>query len=55
MRESPASSSKQGTEGDVSLREAAHADASGARVERLYDDYAGRIYRYCLSRLDSPE
>ena len=26
-----------------------------SRVERLYDDYAGRIYGYCLSRLDSPE
>ena len=55
MRESPASSIKPGTEGELSLREAGHADASGARVERLYDDYAGRIYRYCLSRLDSPE
>jgi RNA polymerase sigma factor (sigma-70 family) len=28
---------------------------SGLRVERLYEDYAGRLYRYCLSRLDSPE
>jgi RNA polymerase sigma factor (sigma-70 family) len=55
VRESPASSIKPGTEGELSLREAGHADASGARVERLYDDYAGRIYRYCLSRLDSPE
>ena len=55
MRESPASSIKPGTEGELSLREAGHADAPGARVERLYDDYAGRIYRYCLSRLDSPE
>jgi RNA polymerase sigma-70 factor (ECF subfamily) len=25
------------------------------RVERLYEDYAGRVYRYCQSRLDSPE
>jgi RNA polymerase sigma-70 factor, ECF subfamily len=25
------------------------------RVERLYEDYSGRVFRYCLSRLDSPE
>jgi RNA polymerase sigma-70 factor (ECF subfamily) len=25
------------------------------RVERLFEDYAGRVYRYCLSRLGSPE
>ena len=55
MRESPASSIKPGTEGELSLREAGHTDAPEARVERLYDDYAGRIYRYCLTRLDSPE
>jgi len=55
VRESPASSNKPGTEGELPLCEAGHADAPGARVERLYDDYAGRIYRYCLSRLDSPE
>jgi RNA polymerase sigma factor (sigma-70 family) len=55
VRESSASSIKPGTEGELSLREAGHTDAPGARVERLYDDYAGRIYRYCLSRLDSPE
>ena len=55
MRESPASSIKPGTEGELSLREARHTDAPEARVERLYDDYAGRIYRYCLSRLNSPE
>jgi RNA polymerase sigma factor (sigma-70 family) len=55
VRESEASSIKPGTEGELSLREAGHTDAPGARVERLYDDYAGRIYRYCLSRLDSPE
>jgi RNA polymerase sigma factor (sigma-70 family) len=29
--------------------------AAGIRAERLYEDYAGRVYRYCLSRLDSPE
>jgi len=34
----------------------AHAeDRAGVHVERLYEDYAGRVYRYCLSRLDSPE
>ena len=55
MRESPASSIKPGTEGELPLCEERHADAPEARVERLYDDYAGRIYRYCLSRLDSPE
>jgi RNA polymerase sigma-70 factor (ECF subfamily) len=55
VRESRASSIKPGTDGELSLREAGHTDAPEARVERLYDDYAGRIYRYCLSRLDSPE
>jgi RNA polymerase sigma factor (sigma-70 family) len=30
-------------------------DDAGVRVERLYEDYAGRVYRYCLNRLDSPE
>ena len=25
------------------------------RIERLFDDYAGRVYRYCLGRLGSPE
>src|SRR4029450_12608814 len=54
-RASPASAIKTGTEGELSLREARHTDAPEARVERLYDDYAGRIYRYCLSRLNSPE
>jgi RNA polymerase sigma-70 factor, ECF subfamily len=29
--------------------------AAEIRAERLYEDYAGRVYRYCLSRLDSPE
>jgi len=33
----------------------AEADRAGMRVERLYEDYAGRVYRYCLTRLDSPE
>ena len=31
------------------------SDEAGLRVERLYEDYAARVYRYCLSRLDSPE
>jgi DNA-directed RNA polymerase specialized sigma24 family protein len=31
------------------------SDETGLRVEQLYGDYAGRVYRYCLSRLDSPE
>jgi RNA polymerase sigma factor (sigma-70 family) len=35
--------------------ESAQPHAAGERVERLYEDYAGRVYRYCLSRLDSPE
>jgi RNA polymerase sigma-70 factor (ECF subfamily) len=55
VRESRASSIKPGTDGELSLRDEGQADASEARVERLYDDYAGRIYRYCLSRLHSPE
>jgi RNA polymerase sigma factor (sigma-70 family) len=55
MRESRASSIKPATKGGLSLCEEGHADAPGARVERLYYDYSGRIYRYCLSRLDSPE
>jgi len=33
----------------------ASSDEAGILVERLYDDYAGRLYRYCLSRLGSPE
>ena len=30
-------------------------DDAELRVERLYEDYSGRVYRYCLNRLDSPE
>jgi RNA polymerase sigma factor (sigma-70 family) len=55
VRESQASSIKPGTEGELLLREGGHSDAPEARVERLYYDYSGRVYRYCLSRLDSPE
>jgi RNA polymerase sigma factor (sigma-70 family) len=36
-------------------RSAIPSDEAEVRVERLYGDYAGRVYRYCLSRLDSPE
>ena len=54
MRKSPASSNKPGTEGELSLREDG-ADPLDLRVERLYYDYSGCIYRYCLSRLHSPE
>lgn len=34
-----------------------HTSPHGAdeRIERLFDDYAGRVYRYCLGRLGSPE
>jgi RNA polymerase sigma-70 factor (ECF subfamily) len=37
------------------LKTPAHAQGAEIRVERLYEDYSGRVYRYCLSRLDSPE
>jgi RNA polymerase sigma factor (sigma-70 family) len=30
-------------------------EAADDCIERLYEDYAGRVYRYCLSRLGSPE
>ena len=46
---------KPGTDGKLSLTESAQPHAAGERVERLYEDYSGRVYRYCLSRLDSPE
>jgi len=55
VRESQASPIKPGTEGELLLREGGHSDAPEAQVERLYYDYSGRVYRYCLSRLDSPE
>jgi len=50
-----ASSIKPGTNGELSPHENGHSNAAGPRTERLYEDYAGRVYRYCLSRLDSPE
>jgi RNA polymerase sigma-70 factor, ECF subfamily len=37
------------------VHSAVPSDETGLRVEQLYGDYAGRVYRYCLSRLDSPE
>jgi RNA polymerase sigma-70 factor (ECF subfamily) len=43
------------TDGELLSTESAQPHAAGERVERLYEDYAGRVYRYCLSRLDSPE
>jgi RNA polymerase sigma-70 factor, ECF subfamily len=42
-------------DGELLSTESAQPHAAGERVERLYEDYAGRVYRYCLSRLDSPE
>jgi RNA polymerase sigma-70 factor, ECF subfamily len=39
----------------VQSSRSATPDEAGVRVEQLYGDYAGRVYRYCLSRLDSPE
>jgi RNA polymerase sigma-70 factor, ECF subfamily len=55
VRETRARPIKPGTNGELSLSEAAQPHAAGVRAERLYEDYAGRVYRYCLSRLDSPE
>ncbi len=46
---------KAGTDGELSSTESSQPHAAGVRAERLYEDYAGRVYRYCLSRLDSPE
>ena len=55
MRETRARPNKPGTNGELSPTEAAQPHAAGVRAERLYEDYAGRVYRYCLNRLDSPE
>ncbi len=35
--------------------ERASENQAEVKAERLYEDYAARVYRYCLSRLDSPE
>jgi RNA polymerase sigma-70 factor, ECF subfamily len=55
MGESRASSIEPGTEGEFWSAASASSHAAGVRVERLYEDYSGLVYRYCLSRLDSPE
>jgi RNA polymerase sigma factor (sigma-70 family) len=61
MREARTRSIKPATDGELSPAEgpqshaALQSHAAGERVERLYEDYSGRVYRYCLSRLDSPE
>jgi RNA polymerase sigma factor (sigma-70 family) len=55
MHETRTSSIKPGTDGELSPAECPQSHAAGERVERLYEDYSGRVYRYCLSRLDSPE
>ena len=55
MHETRTSSIKPGTDGELSPAESPQSHAAGERVERLYEDYSGRVYRYCLSRLDSPE
>ena len=54
MRES-SSSAGNSTMGELSEVDDPQLHAAGIRAERLYEDYAGRVYRYCLSRLDSPE
>jgi RNA polymerase sigma factor (sigma-70 family) len=55
MRETRTSSIKPGTDGELSPAEDLQSHAARESVERLYEDYSGRVYRYCLSRLDSPE
>ena len=55
MHETRTSSIKPGTDGELSPAESPQSHAAGERAERLYEDYSGRVYRYCLSRLDSPE
>jgi RNA polymerase sigma factor (sigma-70 family) len=55
VRETRARPNKPGTNGELSSTEATQPHAAGVRAERLYEDYAGRVYRYCLNRLDSPE
>jgi RNA polymerase sigma factor (sigma-70 family) len=55
VREIEARPTKPGTSGELSSNKAVQPHAVGLRAERLYEDYSGRVYRYCLSRLDSPE
>ena len=54
MRE-PGSSAGNSATDELSQVDDLRLHAAGIRAERLYEDYAGRVYRYCLSRLDSPE
>jgi RNA polymerase sigma-70 factor, ECF subfamily len=51
----PGSSAGNSTTDELSQVDDLRLHAAGIRAERLYEDYAGRVYRYCLSRLDSPE
>ncbi len=55
MRESRASSIEPRTDGELSPSDGLQPNGASVRVERLYEDYSGRVYRYCLGRLDSPE
>ena len=54
MRESNPSAGDSSRD-ELSQVDDLHLHAAEIRAERLYEDYAGRVYRYCLSRLDSPE
>jgi RNA polymerase sigma-70 factor (ECF subfamily) len=51
----PGSSAGNSVTDELSQVDDLRLHAAGIRAERLYEDYAGRVYRYCLSRLDSPE
>ena len=60
MRETPGSNTNPTKPQQAPQAEGLHSRSPGshdpgARVERLYEDYSARVYRYCLSRLDSPE
>ena len=55
MGESGPGPIEPGTNADQRPTEGIQPDAAELRVERLYEDYSGRVYQYCLSRLDSPQ
>ncbi len=60
MRQTPTSNTNQAKVRQAPQTVGPHSRSPGprdpgARVERLYEDYSARVYRYCLSRLDSPE
>ena len=58
MRENGVRSTKSGRDRELAPEEGlrSHCETrAGYEIERLYEDYAGRVYRYCLSRLDTPE